>query len=370
VAEALKTFFDARLVRELARELRDAYRPLDEKAFVRDAVRGLSALELTARGVHVADVMRRHLPDDVPRALDVIVSALGPKLTSTEGNGMTPFRYMPHAALVARHGIAHFAPSMRALEEITKRFTGEFAIRPFIERYPDEAMAQLELWTRDDDVHVRRLVSEGTRPRLPWGQRLRAFMRDPTPVLALLERLKDDDERYVQRSVANNLNDIAKDHPALVVDVCRRWMRDAPPGRVWIVHHALRGLVKAGDSAALDVIGFGHTPLIEITRARAAPLRVRIGGTTTLTFDVVSHARDAQTLLVDIAVFFRKQNGRASPKVFKLGKHALAPGEQKSLRARIAFADLSTRTNHPGTHHVEARVNGAAFPLVVLDVRR
>jgi 3-methyladenine DNA glycosylase AlkC len=283
---------------------------------------------------------------------------------------MAPFRYMPHAAFVARHGTAHFAPSMRALEQITKRFTGEFAIRPFIERYPDEAMAQLEAWTGDDDVHVRRLVSEGTRPRLPWGERLRAFMRDPTPVLALLERLKDDDDRYVQRSVANNLNDISKDHPAVVVDVCRRWMRDAPKGRVWIVNHALRGLVKAGDGGALDVIGFGHAPLIEITHARATPTRVHIGGATTLTFDIVSHSRSGQTLLVDLAVFFRKQSGRATPKVFKLGKHALEPGEQKTLRARIAFADLTTRTHHPGAHAVEARVNGAAFPLVVVDVRR
>jgi len=137
-------------------------------------------------------------------------------------------------------------------------------------RYPNETYARLLEWTRDRNVHVRRLVSEGTRPRLPWAPRLRAFQADPRPVIALLELLKDDPERYVQRSVANNLNDIGKDHPDLAVEVCRRWSASAPPGRAWIVRHALRSLVKTAHRGALETLGVGGKPRVQIGKARCA----------------------------------------------------------------------------------------------------
>ena len=164
---------------------------------------------------------------------------------------------MPHCFFVAEYGLDHFEPSMQAHYQLTQRFTAEFSIRPFLIKHTEATLARLRQWARDPNEHVRRLVSEGTRPRLPWASRLPAFQADPAPVLALLELLKDDPALYVRRSVANNLNDIGKDHPRVLMQTAQRWMRDATPERAWVVRHALRWAVKQGDPAALKVLGFG-----------------------------------------------------------------------------------------------------------------
>ena len=213
MAEQLKHFFNEELVRSIASELGRAYAPLRQIAFVDSCMAGLAELELVARGAHIADVMYRHLPQPFAAAAEIVVASLGPELARTDEFGMAPFRYLPHVLFVRKYGLDDFEAAMRAQYELTKRFSAESSIRAFLVRYPEETYARLREWASDENVHVRRLVSEGTRPRLPWAPRLRAFQEDPRPVIALLELLKDDPERYVQRSVANNLNDIGKDHP-------------------------------------------------------------------------------------------------------------------------------------------------------------
>jgi 3-methyladenine DNA glycosylase AlkC len=371
MAEPLKRFFDAALIREIAASLRAAHPALRTKAFVAECLDGLDDLELTARAGHVADAMRRHLPADFAAAADVIVRSLGPALDVTEGFGMAPFRYLPHVLYVARHGLAadDFEAAMRAQHELTRRFSAEFSIRAYLVAHPGRTLARLRVWARDPDVHVRRLVSEGTRPRLPWAPRLRAFQEDPTPVLALLELLRDDPERYVQRSVANNLNDIAKDHPAPVIEVCRRWLSGASDARRWIVGHALRSLVKQGDRGALATLGVGAAPAITIDEPRVTA-RARLGDAIELSFELASTAAKPQELLVDYAVHFVKANGAARPKVFKLRRLTLAAGERARLDARVSLASLTTRTPHPGRHRIEAIVNGRAYLLGACDVRR
>lgn len=369
MAEPLKRFFDARLVRDIAESLRGAYPRLDVRRFVADATRGLDALELVARGGHVADVMHRHLPQDFKTAADILERSLGPELDRTEGFGMAPFRYLPHVIFVGRHGLADFEPSMRLQYELTKRFSAEWSIRPFLTEHRGATLARLRDWARDENVHVRRLVSEGTRPRLPWAPRLRDFQTDPTPVLGLLELLKDDPDRYVQRSVANNINDIAKDHADLAVATCRRWLDGATPGRRWIVGHAMRSLVKAGHAGALALLGFGGKPAIAIENVQLPKARVRIGGELRFSFEVVSTSRKPQDLAVDFAVHFVKANGQRRPKVFKLKALQLAPRGRTQLDAKVSFANLTTRTHLPGAHRVDAIVNGTTFLLGELDVR-
>ena len=185
--------------------------------------------------------------------------------------------YLPFVFFVADHGLECFETSMRAQYELTKRFTAEFSIRAFIERYPNETLKRLAEWAHDPNMHVRRLVSEGTRPRLPWASRLRGFQEDPSPVLELLEVLKDDPEEYVRRSVANNLNDISKDHPELVVEVTRRWWLDASEDRRRLVRHALRTLVKAGNTEALAVLGYDAISAIEVRAVTCTPDVIEIG---------------------------------------------------------------------------------------------
>lgn len=370
MAEALKHFFDARLIQSLADELRRAYPSLDRRRFVSEGLLGLDALELTARGAHLAEVMHRHLPRDYGAAVKVLVASLGPEHERSDTFGMAPFRYLPHACFVAKFGLDHFEASMAAQLELTKRFTAEGSIRPFLVRYPEQTYERLVRWASDPNVHVRRLVSEGTRPRLPWAPRLRAFQENPAPVLALLELLKDDAERYVQRSVANNLNDIAKDHPNVVVDVCRRWREGAGEGRLWIVRHALRSLVKGGNAGALQLLGVGAKPRVDVTSVRVTPARPRIGESVAISFELESTGRAAQELMIDYRVHFVKANGAPRAKVFKLRRVRLVAQARAHLSAKVSLVDMTTRKHYPGRHAVELLVNGVAFELCEFELRR
>ncbi len=340
--------------------------PVD--AFLERVLDGYEPLELTPRAGRIADELHRSLPQDYEQAIDILLASIGSPLDSTESNGMAPFLYLPHTMFVARYGLDHFETSMRAQYELTQRFTAEFSIRPFLEHEPDRTLARLRVWTGDSNVHVRRLVSEGTRPRLPWASRLRAFQRDPLPVLDLLELLKDDPEEYVRRSVANNLNDIGKDHPELLVERCAAWWADAPPARQRLIRHALRSLVKAGDSGALVVLGYAPTSDVDIHDVRIEPARVHIGERVEMSIGVTSAASTPLPLLIDLRVHFVKANGRTNAKVFKIGSVDLLPGEHVSFRKVISLAEMTTRRHYPGEHRIELLINGETHPIGAFDV--
>jgi len=189
---------------------------------------------------------------------------LGPELTRTEGNGLAPFFYLPHALLIAK-GVDHFQIGMEANYELAKRFTAEFSIRPYIAAHPRRSLKLLERWAKDANPHIRRAASEGTRPRLPWGMRLDVFINEPKLTLKLLEKLKDDPELYVRRSVANHLADLLKDHPELAYEICERWLSECDErldkqraeARRWIVRHAVRLPARKGEKRAMALRTLG-----------------------------------------------------------------------------------------------------------------
>lgn len=364
MAEPLKTYFGERIPREIARQIAEVWPPFRARAFVREALDGYDALELMDRGRHLARVLRRYLPEAYSDALAILLRSVGTRPERTEGDGgMASFFYLPHVSFVAQFGLDDFDASMAAQHLLTQRFTAEFSVRPFIERYERESLRLLRKWTRDPHPHVRRLVSEGTRPRLPWAGRLRRFQQDPTPVLDLLELLKDDPELYVRRSVANNLNDIGKDHPDVLLAVARRWLVGAGSDRRALVRHALRSLVKQGNAEALGLLGFGGLAKVTVEQVRIAPVRVVKGGRVALSFVVRSTSRQAQQILVDLRVYYVKANGGVSPKVFKLKAVDLAAGVVLPFRKTLSLADLTTRRHYPGRHRVEALINGRVEPL-------
>jgi 3-methyladenine DNA glycosylase AlkC len=367
MAESLKTFFDKEVVRRIAAMLRGAHPTLPERRFIAEASQGLDALELMDRARHIMRAMHRALPEDFEHAARILEDSLGPPLDRTEGYGMSLFLYLPHVLYVAEHGLAHFEPAMRLQHALTQRFSAEFCIRPYLERYPRETLARLRQWAGDANVHVRRLVSEGTRPRLPWAPRLRSFQQDPRPVLELLELLKDDPELYVRRSVANNLNDIGKDHPALLVATCERWSKGAAPERQWIIRHALRSAVKRGEARALALLGFEGPAALEVT-ATFHPRRVRLGQSVQVRLHVANRSPERQRAMVDMAVHFVKANGTTRPKVFKVRKVDLAPGASSTLEKTVSLEALTTRQHYPGAHRVDALVNGTATPVGVFTV--
>lgn len=240
-------------------------------------------------------------------------------------------------------------------------------IRDFLERYPEETLALLQCWASDPNVHVRRLVSEGTRPRLPWARRLRRFQEDPSPVLELLDLLKDDEEEYVRRSVANNLNDIAKDHPDLVVETAARWWINGSDARRHLISQALRTLVKAGDPRALRILGYNPDSPTHIDSIAVEPADVVIGESVRITVDLANPSSERSDVLVDLVVHFVNANGSTSRKVFKGGERSLPPGGTATVSKTVSVA--RTRTHYPGLHLVEVQLNGTIHPGGEFNVR-
>lgn len=362
--EPLKNQFGPDVARRIAEMVHGAHPAFRTDRFLREALAGYEDLELTARARQIARALHAHLPASYPDAVGILLASLGPRIAGTEAEGMSGFLYLPHVFFVAEFGLDHFEESMRAQYELTQRFTAEFSIRAFLERDTARTLERLEVWAHDPNPHVRRLVSEGTRPRLPWAPRLRLFQREPAPVIALLDLLKDDATLMVRRSVANNLNDVAKDHPDLVVEVASRWLQDAPPEREWVVRHGLRTLVKRGDAGALAVLGFGTDGrTAEVADVRIVPGEPRIGERVRITFAVINSGDRDTDVLVDLRVHFVRATGATSPKVFKVGTARLVPGETTRMSKSISLAQHTTRTHYPGRHAVEALVNGTTVPL-------
>lgn len=356
MAEPFKELINADAVEHLVQLLQAARPGFDGAQTLRRAIPKLPDLELKDRTRLIADHLREALPHDWVEAVDLLVQALPPPLPTDERVGEA-FHLWPVLTVVEHYGLDHPAHSLQALRQMTQRFSAEFAVRPYLLKHPELTWSKLETWTTDPSLHVRRWCSEGTRPRLPWGQVLRPSVADPSRGLALLERLKDDPQRYVQRSVANHLNDVAKDHPRQVVDIAERWWADGGDGRRWAVRHGLRTLLKKGDKGALSVIGFGPVRVDAVT-LRAEPDTVAWGGETRITATVTSDATQDQRCLAEWVVHYRKSNGGDAPKVFRGPEKVLKAGETWTLSKKLSFKPITTRKYYAGAHRVELQING------------
>jgi 3-methyladenine DNA glycosylase AlkC len=328
--------------------------------FRRAALKGLGELELKERVNHLIGVMDANLPDSHAKALAIVKKAGRNFPAADPDDPLRGFAAWPLIDWVPTRGLGSPAASLEALRRLTSLFSAEFAVRPFILDDPVAVVKRMHGWTSDRSEHVRRLVSEGTRPRLPWGVRLPVFIEDPGPVLGLLENLKDDSSEYVRRSVANNLNDIAKDHPDLAARTGRRWLKGASEERRRLVSHGLRTLVKKGHPVVLEALGFVTDPQVDAT-LDLEPGRLPIGGALNLTVRLKSGSRKAQRLVVDYAVHHRRANGKSTAKVFKLRVLELAAGGEMVLTKKHSFAPRSVRRYYAGEQEVELLVGGRSL---------
>ena len=351
-------FFNENGVRTLANRLQKVRPDFDAARFFSAVLPRLPALGLNERNFLIRDALHGQLPADFPRAAALLVQSLGPECPPEGEESYHGFYVMSLCAYVAEYGLAHPRESLAALYEMTKRFSAEFAIRPFLDRHTELTLATLRGWARDPHPQIRRLVSEGSRPRLPWGTRLHRFVRDPGPVLELLELLKEDDVLFVRRSVANNLNDIAKDHADRVVATVRRWQKSKHPGTRWLVKHALRTLLKQGHPAALSLLGYPPDAQVEVRNLSVSPRRIHTGEAITFSFTLLSRADRPQKLMVDYALHYRKANGKTAPKVFKLTTRTLAARARETIKKSHSFKPIGIRPYYPGAHMVEVVVNG------------
>lgn len=358
--DSLKTMFNAARYRSLASELSALSPAFNATEFLDHTLTGLTSRELMDRMRRTSTGVAVALPLPYREQL-AILRALAPRIDrGFIGIFLSDF--------VAQHGLDDVPASLDALHYFTRFGSAEFAIRPFILRDQPGTLAVLQSWTTSDDEHVRRLASEGSRPRLPWGARLQALVVDPSPTLPILTALRADDSLYVRKSVANHLNDISKDHPDIVLDLVSTWDR-THPHTAWIVRHALRTLIKRGHPRALALLGAGTAPKLTATFT-ASPKRIQLGDTVTFTASLTSTSSRPQSLLIDYVVHYAKASGKASEKVFKWTQLDLAPGAAVTLTKRQTIRDFSTRRHHAGRHRVELQINGrrlaeTAFTLSV-----
>lgn len=329
----------------------------EQEQFESEVMAEMLDLELKERISLIAGTMGKQLDDDFDVAARQIEASLPPPLDpSLSDDDFGDFIIAPFGKYVEDRGLDNLETSLALLRELTMRFSMEGPIRPFIDRYPDSVFERLMEWTKDDNYHVRRLVSEGTRPRLPWAGRLSTDIERP---LLLLDALHADSTRYVTRSVANHLNDIAKIHPSLVVERLRRWESDGrqePYELAWMTKHALRTLIKQGNREALELLGFSTDPDVTAKVHVSSPV-VKAGEA--LEFDVVLEASADESLIVDYAIDFVKANGETKPKVFKLKTIEMSKGETKALKKRHPLrANATTYTLYEGTHGLTVVANG------------
>lgn len=358
---AFKDEIDRKAVERIAAAFASVDGEFDSERFVRAATRGLVELELKARIAHVAAALHGMLDRDFAEMAPVLVAA-------AEAGDLRGWTAWPVVGVVEAHGTESPGDAFLAMAALTGRCSCEFAIRPLIETVPVETFAVLDRWVQHPDPAVRRLVSEGTRPRLPWGLRLRALQRDPRPVLALLDCLHDDPDEIVRRSVANHLNDIAKDHPDVAIEVARRWHAIAAPTTPALLRRALRTLVKQGDHDALSLLGYDPDVRVEVDRPFVDG-DARLGSGFSISVAVTSLETSSVDIEVDYVLHRATVAGKQSAKVWKLGRRTLQPGSTATLTKRHSLARTTVRTWHPGDYLLEIQVNGTIRTSTTVRVR-
>ncbi len=365
MADLVRDCISEMTVNQLAQRIQSSNIRFDVQGFCEKINSSLKDLGLFERLDLIEENLINFLPNNFPEAARILVDSLGPELDNKEDDPIATdlsssrgFIVVALCLYVSRNGKEHFEVSMDALKEMTKRFSSEGPIRDFIISHESQVLDLYEKWAIDPNVHVRRLVSESIRPRLPWACRLPSFIKDPEPVIALLEKLKNDKHLYVRRSVANNLNDISKDNPELVVSTLKKWSRDKSSQMTWLIKHALRTLIKAGDSEALELLGYSTDFHLHVNSFQLNKSNVNFGDTLEFTLELSTTEDKSQNLMIDYVIYHMKANGKLSPKVFKWTKKTITAKNPLSLTRKQAFKKINTRKYYEGRHEVHVQING------------
>ncbi len=348
MAERLKDmFFTKASVGAMADAIKKAYARFDKDAFVQLVDDAFQGLELKQMMRYTTERLHPLLPKSYGRAVKVLMKA-APEVKGFEAMCLPDY--------VELYGLDDWDVSLEALALFTKYSSSEFAIRPFIETDPERAMAFMKRLAGDSDPKVRRFASEGCRPRLPWAMALPQFKKDPSPILPVLEKLKDDESEFVRKSVANNLNDISKDNPRVTLDLCEAWFGQSERTD-WVVKHACRTMLKAGNTRAMLLFGFGDPKRIEVNKLTLHKNTLAIGDELQFSFVLKVGTKRTCKLRLEYIMYFAKARGKVGKKVFQITENSFAPGDREFTR-KHSFFDMSTRKHHPGEHQISIVVNG------------
>ncbi|WP_019909566.1 hypothetical protein [Paenibacillus sp. HW567] len=365
MAEPLKAIYNEDFLRSFGSKLKSAYKEFELEGFVAAALKDpWEELELKGRMRRVTETMGAFLPQSYEDAIKILFAI------DEECVGF-PYLIFPDFVEVFGGDREHWDLSMAALERFTPKSSAEFAVRPFLLRDPQRMMVQMLSWSQHPNEHVRRLSSEGCRPRLPWAQALPVFKRDPSPVLPVLEQLKADPSLYVRKSVANNLNDIAKDHPEVVIATARRWQGQSAHTD-WIIRHGCRTLIRKADPAVMALFGYAEqaddTPLAVSAALFVEPSVLRIGGSSELAYALTIREGEAVRIRIEYGIDFVKAGGKTSRKLFLLSDKTVPGGTRLTGKRIHSWADLTTRRHYAGSHTISLLVNGRETATAVLEL--
>lgn len=362
--EALKDNLNRETLRQGALMIQSVYDAFPVDEFLNSTIDGTwKDLELKARGRQITKNLGQYLPADYREAIVILDKVVA---NYSSGNFILGFSLPDYVELYGLDDEANWDLSVRALERYTQYWSSEFAVRPFIIKYEERMMAQMRAWAKHENEHVRRLASEGCRPQLPWGQALEKFKKDPSPVLPILEQLKADPSAYVRKSVANNLNDISKTHPDLVIKLAKKWYGNNEFTN-WIVKHACRTLLKKGNREVLALFGYDNVTSVDVGGFALNATSISIGQD--LSFSFTISTREATKVRLEYGIDYVKSNGKRNRKIFRISEVSFKENEKKSYVRKHSFADLSTRKHYAGRHSIALIVNGeergvADFELV------
>lgn len=355
--------FNQSKVEYLAGLIKVAHADFDDKNFIEDVVKKFPKLELKERIVWIRENLKKYLPDNYRSAVEILLKSLPEESDpSKNDDDFGDFIFAPINDFVAAYGCnkKELLFSLKALKEITKRFSAEDAIRYFIVAFPGRTIKEIEKWSRDNNYHVRRLASEGTRPSLPWSQKLE--LPSEEVIEKILDNLYYDRTRYVVRSVANHINDISKSDSRLVVATLKKWKesgKQETKEMEYLINHALRTLIKVGDKKALKFLGYNSSPAIKVGKFSIGKKKVHIGEF--VEFDLKIIAKKNEKLIIDYIVYFQNKNGKRGSKVFKIKKVLLRKGGDLTIHKKHFLRVMTTRRLYPGRHKIELQINGKIY---------
>lgn len=358
--EPLKEMFNKSYYERLAKAVATSYNRFDVHGFVHGVTSDLENRSLNERLRNTSVILKTFLPDDFERSVSILYDT-APRMEK----GYTALVFPDYVGL---YGQQEFDLSMDALRFFTGFGSSEFAIRTFLKNDFDRTIKEMYRWAEDQNHHVRRLASEGSRPRLPWSFKLPQVIENPEVTRPILEKLNKDNELYVRKSVANHLNDFSKDNPDFMLKLVGKWDK-SHPHTAWIVKHGTRTLIKKGNAASLEVFGFEKEPQLRLEDFSLNAPAIQLGEELVLSFDLVSEKASPQKLVVDYIVHYRKSTGDLSPKVFKLKEVLLQPSEKVRLTKKQRIQDFSTRKHYPGEHVIRIQVNGKVMGEVTFNLQ-
>ncbi len=353
--EPFKNKFSKASIKTLATEIVAFYPDFDAKKFTKLSVKTLDALELKDRVRQISAALNETLPADYGEALRVLIGSV----KKIEGGVSEGFIYWPYLQFIEEYGLDSVDLSLDGMEALTPFFSAEFAIRPYILNDSKKTLKRMLRWAKSPNEHVRRLATEGSRPRLPWGIALPELIADPTRTSKILEILKDDSSEYVRRSVSNHMNDFSKDHAAFVSQTCSEWWSESPEMQK-LVKHALRNLLKKGDKEALKILGFG-IPKFSDVKIKLDSDQVIFGES--LNFDIEIMSEKSQSWMIDYAIHHQKANGKMSPKVFKWSVKKVKKDTILAVSKKHKIKPITTRKYYPGEHALEIFINGKSIGI-------